>query len=85
MGHGGDVKSGIQTVEGRKRINAATRMKAFWDEWRAAGKPSGKIAYVQPRERRRGLFHRGPPKNTAEQRRAPAIAELKRVIPGWEP
>ena len=42
LGHGGRVKSGLQTVEGRKRINAATskRMRTFWSEWRAAGKPA---------------------------------------------
>ena len=41
LGHGGHVKSGKQTVEGRARINAATskRMRAFWNDWRAAGRP----------------------------------------------
>jgi hypothetical protein len=41
LGHGGHVKSGVQTVEGRNRINAATskRMRAFWQAWREQGKP----------------------------------------------
>lgn len=40
--HGGHIKSGKQTPEGRACINAATsaRMRAFWDAWRKAGKPA---------------------------------------------
>jgi hypothetical protein len=41
LGHGGHIKSGKQTIEGRKRIAEATskRMRAFWSDWRARGKP----------------------------------------------
>jgi hypothetical protein len=53
LGHGGHVKSGKQTVEGRKRIAEAVskRMRAFWSEWRAAGRPPhchGVKAYGRP-------------------------------------
>jgi hypothetical protein len=39
--HGGHLKSGKQTPEGRKRIADAVRkrMLAFWDAWRKHGKP----------------------------------------------
>jgi hypothetical protein len=41
LGHGGHIKSGQQTPEGRAHINAATsaRMRAFWQAWREAGRP----------------------------------------------
>ena len=39
--HGGHLKSGKQTPEGRKRISEAMRkrMLAFWNAWRKQGKP----------------------------------------------
>jgi hypothetical protein len=39
--HGGHLKSGKQTPEGRKRISEAmrSRMLAFWQSWRDAGRP----------------------------------------------
>ena len=40
--HGGHLKSGKQTPEGRKRISEAMRkrMLAFWNAWRKQGKPT---------------------------------------------
>jgi hypothetical protein len=40
--HGGHLKSGKQTPEGRKRISEAmrSRMLAFWQSWRDAGRPT---------------------------------------------
>jgi hypothetical protein len=38
--HGGHLKSGKQTPEGRKRISDAVRKRqlAFWQAWRDAGR-----------------------------------------------
>jgi hypothetical protein len=39
--HGGHLRSGKQSPEGRKRISDAvrSRMLAFWEAWREQGKP----------------------------------------------
>ena len=82
--HGGHLKSGKQTPEGRRRISEAVskRMRAFWEAWRAAASPP--LAW---REALRTA--RAKPKSTPAQptivtpaeRRQRAIAELKRLRP----
>jgi hypothetical protein len=89
VGHGGHIKSGVQTVEGRKRIAEATskRMRAFWEAWRAAGRPPlpwRDSLRTAKRKAPKAVVSWGLPKKTPELRRASAIAELKRLIPGWE-
>jgi hypothetical protein len=39
--HGSADGSGVQTPEGRKRIGAAVKARqlAFWQDWRARGRP----------------------------------------------
>jgi hypothetical protein len=81
--HGGAPGSGQQTEAGRRAIGAAAsrRMKAFWADWQAVGK--------QPIIR--GCVRVGQPKNAqtssdaAAERRASAIAGIKRKWPDWSP
>jgi hypothetical protein len=62
-------------------------MLSFWDAWRAAGKPAlpwhESLRTAKPKATK-SISSWGMPKKTPEQRRASAIAELKRLIPGWE-
>jgi hypothetical protein len=87
-GHGSAPGSGQQTESGRRSIGESTRrrMKAFWSEWKAKGKPpivrgcirvgQAKRAPVSKSSLPRAFF-----RETPEQRRARILADLKRRFP----